>query len=199
MRCFQRSRSSERKAFTLIELLVVTAILGLVVTAIGACLAGGIRIWDAAQHFGEGESQAYLGLHTFSRDLRNAFPCNCGKRFDGGPTSVSFPAFVARKLDADPDQVGRVEYAFEAHNKLLVKLVYDETDTLVLEEPVVKGVERLMFSYRERSGENGRTLTESEVCTNFPAAVDVHLEILNDGETLDLHHTVALRISGNAP
>ena len=49
-------------SFTLIELLVVTAIVGVVVVVIAACLTGGIRVWDRAQTFLVIESDAVIGL-----------------------------------------------------------------------------------------------------------------------------------------
>lgn len=61
-------------AFTLIELLVAVAILGLVTTVVGACLAGGIRAWESARRFGEMDADAVLALERLERDLRNAIP-----------------------------------------------------------------------------------------------------------------------------
>ena len=82
-----------RKAFTLIELLVATSIVVVVAGVIGACLAGGIRTWDAARDFTVVEADALIDLEIMQRDLMNAIRFK-GIGFKGSKTRMSFPALL---------------------------------------------------------------------------------------------------------
>ncbi len=182
-------------AFSLIELLVVTAIMGLVVTAIGACLAGGFRLWDAAQHFGRGESDAYFALHVMSRDLRNTFPCYCNRSFDGTRNKVSFPAMVAGTPGEEPDSVGLIEYSFDTRERVLVRRTLKEQEgRAIIEEIAISDVEDFTLIYRDRA-EDGSVGAERDSTTNIPFSVDIRLTLDegDDGkEVLDLHRIVIL-------
>lgn len=201
MKTIFRMHRSGRHAFSLIELLVVTAILGLVVTAIGACLAGGFRLWDAAQHFGRGESEAYFALHVMSRDLRNTFPCNCGQSFNGQRHTVSFPALVAQTPGENPDQVGIVEYRFNRRERVLMRRILPEAEgQVILEEIAMHDVEDFELLYREREI-RGTVGPERDSTTNIPFSVDIRLTMDEDDdgkEVLELHRIVILQAGGES-
>lgn len=183
--------------FSLIELLVVTAILGLVVTAIGACLAGGFRLWDAAQHFGRGESDAYYALHVMSRDLRNTFPCYCDRSFVGTQYKVSFPAMVAGTPGENPDRVGLIEYVYDQRERVLLRrLLSDSVSAPILEEVATSDVDAFSLSYRERL-EDGSIGGERDSTTNMPFSVDIRLTLgEHDREAMELQRIVILGSAG---
>ena len=83
-----------RRGFSLIELLVVTAILGVVIAAIAGSLAGGIKVWDAARNFNEGEAAAALALAELERDLVNSFDF-FDLSFSGHKDGMAFPGVVS--------------------------------------------------------------------------------------------------------
>jgi prepilin-type N-terminal cleavage/methylation domain-containing protein len=187
---------SSCRAFSLIELLVVTAILGLVIGAIGACLAGGFRLWDAAQHFGTGESRAYMGLHTMVRDLRNTFPCHCGAAFTGESYEMAFPAMVAGLPGEAKDQIGTIQYVFERSEQRVLRRILDNAEQVVSEEIALYPVEDLTFVYRQRLA-SGAAGPELNLTTNIPFVVDVRFTLEPDGpDALELHRTIVLRTRG---
>lgn len=188
------------RGLTLIELLVVTAIMGIVIAAIGACLAGGLRVWDAAQNFGSVESQAYFGLREWARDLRNTFPCNCEIAFKGELQTMSFPTMVTGVDDDDPGivEIGRVEYSFERSEGQLVRRLYRTQGGSERELPpdvCISGIKEMSFShYYDRAGAD-----LPSPCLTMPFAVDIELVLDNDGEPLVIHRKVVLRSEGLSP
>lgn len=81
-------------AFTLIEMLIVTAILGVVIAAIVACLAGGLRVWESARRFDKVETEAMFALAAVQKDVMNAIPFYA-LPFRGSPDGMAFPCLVS--------------------------------------------------------------------------------------------------------
>ncbi|MBN2301056.1 MAG: type II secretion system protein [Lentisphaerae bacterium] len=87
-----------KRAFTLIELIVVTAILAVVMAALGSCLAGGIRAWDAVKKFNSGELETVLGLAMLGKDVCNTMRFH-DIPFEGDSGWMSFPAILRKSSD----------------------------------------------------------------------------------------------------
>lgn len=67
-------RSRKRSGFTLVELLVALGIAVAMIGTVVATLAGGIRVWEMAQHTGGIEADTAFALEQFEADLRNTPP-----------------------------------------------------------------------------------------------------------------------------
>ena len=75
--CEKKTKSSS--GFTLVELLVVCTILAIVISAIAACLAGGIRVWDSARSFHVGESDTMLAMLNWLSTARARYCLRAGQ------------------------------------------------------------------------------------------------------------------------
>lgn len=130
-----------RSAFTLIELLIVSAILGVIVFVIGACIAAGVRVWDAARVFNDADSQALFGLAVMEKDVSSAFPFG-PIPFKGDVEKISFVGLKTGK-DADPFAVTTVQYSFDVRRKSLARREWpypDGNEGQADEEELVTGV-----------------------------------------------------------
>ncbi len=118
-------RRRARAAFTLIELLVVTALSGLVLAAIGASLAAGIRAWDHARRFNMAEADLHLAMAHLRRDLANTVPFS-GIPFSGDAVGLVLAGAVPA-ADAAPGGVGgamvlgRIRYRWEGPGGRLLR------------------------------------------------------------------------------
>lgn len=100
----------------MLELMVVAAILGIVIAAIGACLAAGMRVWDATRKYGSGEPQLVLACAMVEKDIVNAFPFHAIS-FSGMVDSVSMPTLLRTAGSGsepapqpEPARIGTVRY-----------------------------------------------------------------------------------------
>lgn len=195
-----RTPPSGRAGFTLIELLVVSLILALTVAAIGACLAGGLRVWDAARRFGAVESEGILALHAVSADLRNTFRFSAAG-FEGGPDSVTFPALVRLQGLEDPE-LGTITYTFQRadgslqRRTTLFKTAREETD--IVAQNVV-GFELIYIVDRDPG--NPGVSAWNKGTTNLPDHVQVTLTVAEDASQAPfrLQQRVPLAAGGDAP
>jgi len=171
--------------FTLIELLVVTAIIGLVIAAIGACLAGGIRAWDAARRFNRVESEALLGLRVVERDIANTF-LFLGIPFRGGADEVSFPILTTAPVggggSGEVRVLGTVRYRLDRAAEAVMREVSpygtDEPEEDGSRERLISGVQDLRWQFYAPPANRGATGTWRDAWdsrTNFPAAVRIEL------------------------
>jgi len=181
------------RGFTLIELLVVAAILGIVTAAIAACLSGGIRAWDAARTFGEGEAEALLGLRILEKDIANSFAFYAVP-FSGQPRGLSFPALletVAGEDDPVPGKataatrIGTVSYVFDRRRNALMRQQWTFPGPTPLGtggESVVPDLFDAQFTYYSRPGHaGGGSWQESwNDSTNLPAAVRIAISFVGD-------------------
>jgi len=169
-------------AFTLIELLIITAILSVVIGVIGACLAGGIRVWDSARSFARVEKDAAYGLSILERDVANALPLpNLG--FEGSETKMRFPIRIV--ADGQP-AMGDVIYAYDASAGALVRSVepYRTGKDSRGPERLLTGVETAAFRYAAlRKGDGGGRAWQSmgQSTTNFPGRIEIEMDLV-DGE-----------------
>lgn len=181
----------QRRGFTLIELLLVTAIVGVVVTAIGACLAGGIRAWEAARQFNTLESQALVGLRIVRRDIMNAVPFYAVP-FTGSRREMRF---LVRRPVSTPQGSGlyRVVYRFDAGDNALRRRVraFPGNGTSVGSdgEAIITDVAWLAFAYTDHDGATSSDTWDNP--TNAPARISIELDLDTDAdEDLTLPETV---------
>ena len=217
---FARDDTKKKRAFTLIELMVVTAIIGMVVAAIGACLAGGMRAWDAARTFNLVESDAAVALSIMERDLRNSlnFP-QVG--FQGAPSTMSFPRLVesaggggnavrvsgvaSSRAPGGVRKAGTVGYFLDQGRKGLMRKEW----AFPSKAPSDKDAENILpnaaaadFEFYKASSEAGGTWQhEWHESTNLPSMVRINLSLENSGNKIRISRTVVLPIkkSSQAP
>ncbi len=184
--CEKKTKSSS--GFTLVELLVVCTILAIVISAIAACLAGGIRVWDSARSFHVGESDTMLAMEYMRRDLGATFS------FPGIPLTVkqremSFPGIVHE----DPEgkgKLGTIAYAFRSSDGAL------ERRTAVYPDGQPR-IEVLLSDAREVSFQAGFAQNmDSLVSTGLPARVDIEIVIIEYDTPMTLTRNVALPAGG---
>lgn len=195
-------RRPAARGFTLLELLIVTAILGVVVATVGACIAAGIRVWEEARVFSALESRSLLGLEILERDLRNTFVFY-GIPFSGEDRDLSFPGLMSvPSADAESGRdlpgvvIGRVGYTLESAGGELVRTVspYASLEGVdAVQETVIEGVDRLSFTYVE-GGERVRSWSSS---TNLPDRVDIRLFLEEGEDRLEIERTVLLPVTNS--
>jgi len=192
----------ENPGFTLIELLVVSAIVGVVMAVIAACLVGGIRVWDRAQTFAVIEADATIGLRILEKDVMNTFPFY-GTRFAGEITGLSFPALVtAAPVDSGDNRervtetrIGSVRYWFDPRQKALFRQAraYPEDNTEAgVSEQLLSHVEEVGIRYYApaRRGEGGEWRDNWTDETNFPSRVRIQLAFARGRETATITRTI---------
>ena len=186
-----------KRAFTLIELLVVTAIIGMVVAAIGACLAGGIRAWDAARTFNVVESDAAIAISIMEKDLRNSlhFP-QVG--FNGSSSTMSFPRLVDA-IDGSGGRIGTTSYFTVQGRKGLMRKVWlfpskapsDKDAENILPNAAAAGFE----FYKSSSEGGGAWHSEWRESTNYPSMVRMRLSLESSGDRIEILRTVVLPVN----
>jgi prepilin-type N-terminal cleavage/methylation domain-containing protein len=164
--------------FTLIELLVVTLLMGLVITAIGACLGGGLRVWDAAQRFGTAESDGLVALETMCRDLRSTFT------FAAIPFQCSETELTLAGLVHDPESgrvgLGTIHYRCDGARRVLIREIgfYDDELKQVHRESLAGHVVDLRFLVKP-----SESATQGGSTNLIPVRVDVALSLQSDDES----------------
>lgn len=185
----KRGGAEHRLGFTLLEVMVVAAILGIVIAAVGACLAAGMRVWDSARRYTSGEPQLALACAMLERDVLNAFQFYAIS-FSGTVDSVRMPALLRTEDPASADsgasqvrRVGTVRYFWaRERNAILRKAwVYPKPEPADGSgEVVATAVSRLQFKFAG-PGSGGETWrdTWSDV-SNMPSRVQVIAGLLQD-------------------
>ncbi len=175
-----------REAFTLIELLVVTAILGVVVGAVGACLAGGIRVWDVARRFNRHEADAFMGFQVMRRDLAQTLPFEAAP-LEGGHDGVQFVAVTpvpdAEGLAEAVPRLARIRYYLDRDRQAWCRAVAPfawggETAPEVV-EILVSDVDDVALRYGAAAEDEAGSMTgwadDWNNPTNLPAVVEAEL------------------------
>jgi hypothetical protein len=181
---------------------VVSAIVGIVMAVIGACLVGGIRVWDRAQTLAVIESDAEIGLRILEKDVMNTFPFY-GSRFEGETAGLSFPALVTAGPAEPGDnskrvaetRMGNVKYRFDPRKKALFRQAhtYPEDNTEAgVSEKLLSHLEDVDVRYyapatREKAGEWKESWTDE---TNFPSRVRIQLAFARGPETATITRTI---------
>lgn len=206
---YRRFRS--QKAFTLIELLVVTSIIAVVAGVIGACLAGGIRAWDAARDFTVVEADALIDIEIMQRDLMNAVRFR-GIGFRGSKTRMSFPALLdGEELDASMasdegdspvPRIGTISYVFDSEKSMLLK----KTWIYPLEESAAGNGRKMISNLRDVNLQFYQSAMEGEDqgvwvpswdnTTNHPVRVKIGLIFADGLQPKIITRTIILPMGG---
>jgi prepilin-type N-terminal cleavage/methylation domain-containing protein len=191
-----------RAGFTLIELLIVTAILGTVIGVVGACLSGGIRVWDAARTFNEVESKAFFCEAVIRRDLANmvAVPA---LGFVGQPGAMEFPVLARGAGDGETATIRMLKYAFEADEGRIVRHARALPAGEPWRETLLDGAGSLKLRFYRRQEEEGGKASWEELkvpVTNFPDRVQVRFAIGAGapGEIPEFETDMVLPVHGDA-
>lgn len=189
-----------RRGFSLVELLVAAAIAALVLTALVAAFAGGIRVWERACSLGRKEQELGLALEELERDLRNAFTFR-GIAFEGRETSLTFPGLlqVSGPGGAPARRLGTIRYAEDRGRRSLTRArwLFPGRESPVVGETLVTGVVRLRFAYWGWMDSSGVAAWGPDWLdrTNRPAAVRVELSVQRGGEQFETMRTIVLPCS----
>ncbi|MBL7075920.1 MAG: type II secretion system protein [Kiritimatiellae bacterium] len=178
-----------RYGFTLIELLVVTAILGVVVGAVGACLAGGIRVWDVARRFNRHEADALVGFQLMRRDIGRVLPFEAAP-LEGAGDGLQFTGVAAVPdaggLSEAVPRLARVRYYLDRNRQAWCRAVsplgWGEHQPSEIVEVLVSDVDSVALRYAA-APEDGDSTSASgwsddwENPTNLPAVVEAELSV----------------------
>jgi hypothetical protein len=175
---------SRRCGFTLIELLVVITTSIIVAAAVGACLAGGIRVWEAAQRFNRPESDAIVAMALLSTDLGSTFVFS-GIPFDAQASRLSFPGIVE---DDDEGRLGAISY--ELSGRMLLRQTVPYPEGIPGVERLVTDVLSITFKYEYRENDTGL------VSTGMPWKIDFEILLDDDDGPITISRTFRIPIGG---
>ena len=187
------------RGFTLIEVLVVLAIVAVLGGAIVACVAGGIRVWDAARRFVTNESQALVGFELMQRDIMNMTVYG-GYDVEGAARALTFPSVLSdppvwdtpdlllNALAYDVPGFRVVEYSFSEANGTLSRkvkeLLANDEFGPAQEEVLCSGLSSVRFRYG--SGSSAETPAKWDTswrnATNLPVGISIELEFSSEEE-----------------
>lgn len=185
---------SASAAFTLIELLLVTALLGLVIAAVGSSLWAGIRVWEEVRLVGQGESGMRLALESWAQDVANA-PLFFDIPVRGDDSEMSLPR-VETSNDGHPAGLQTVAFGFRSREKAFVRSAWPypgERPSVPPVEPLASGVSGVRFEYLglDDDGSGGWSSSWSNP-TNRPAAVRCTLTPEDGASAFPVERTVFL-------
>jgi len=183
-------------------LLVVTLILAGVATAIGACVAAGVRVLDSARGFSRLEARAQLGLALLERDVKNSFPFYA-IAFEGDGTALAFPGLVeSSDGHAAGRRIGTLSYEWDRGRRAFVRRRWRfppaERPYEVHGEDVIADVSGLRLSYMSRPGGSGEGEWAStwQSVSNHPVSVRVELDLDNGRRSLTMSRVIRPRGGG---
>jgi prepilin-type N-terminal cleavage/methylation domain-containing protein len=199
-RCSGRSAMGRiPPGFTLIELLIASAILAVLGTAVAACLAGGLRVWDVAQDFNAAARETEIGLALLEKDVMNAFPLtHAGLK--GDSSSLSFPALAYPGEGGGP-RVLLVGYVFDESRRSLLRTKREYPEGEAAREQVVSHVEQVLFRYG-RQAEGGESIewrNSWDNATGLPSRVEIHLSVAHRRGPVSLVSSVIPAVRWMAP
>jgi len=184
---------SRKRGFTLIEVLVVTAILGIAISVIAACLAGGVRAWDAARSFNRLEAEALAGMTAIEKDLRNTFEFYAAP-FSVEPSAMSFPG-LAPLEESTLSRIGTIRYTWDPKGRRLLRVAWPFPGPEGLgtgREALISNLDALSLEYGSSGSSRDQTLWISET-TNLPNAVRLRLWLSDTRDTVTLERTIVIK------
>jgi len=169
--------------FTLIEVLVVAAILGVLVAALGACLAAGFRVWAESQRCARNEPDVALAAAMMERDVINAFPFY-SIPFAGSEDQVRFAGLVEACAPGDGGgtsgvrRISTIRYFPSSDRQLLLRKCWayptpEPPDEAA--ERLVSGLASVVWRYRRDESDSWRSDWTDP--SNAPGQVGVIVEV----------------------
>lgn len=181
--------AKSRQAFTLVELLVAIALAALVVAAVVASLAGGLRIWDRARAGSSPLLDAAVALEWIQRDIHSMTAARL-LRFEGSADRVRIPVLASG--DGGTPELKDVSYSMQTGEGRLERLCSTWPSNALESAPgevLLEGVDAVRFAY---CGDDGRWVTAWERGTNRPSAVDVTIRFNHDKGGLEIRRTIEI-------
>lgn len=169
-----------RQGTSLVELLVAVGLSMLLVAALVAAIAGGIRTWERAREGISVHTDAVLGAARLSQDIRNSFPFYA-IRFSGGDDWMEFPAMVGADGSGAAPRIGTIRYAFDARSGTLRRMAWafpGSAPDPARGEELISLLERVAFTYYYASAETSREyeVRSSWQDTGHPVGVHIVLQ-----------------------
>jgi prepilin-type N-terminal cleavage/methylation domain-containing protein len=161
--------------FTLIELLIVISIMAVIIGVIGACLSGGIRVWDSARVFNDLESDAFIAMDIMEKDVKNSLSVYV-VGFEGGKSEMSFPGYIDTEKGLG---IGIIRYELDENNHVLLRREQTWKGHDLQKEQLLNNIKALDFTYYMEMTSVWQNAGES--ITNFPDKVEVKV-LLGRGE-----------------
>ena len=180
------SASTRRGAFTLIELLVVILMSVIVAATVAACLAAGMRVWEAAQRFNRSESDAIMAMDLLSLDLGGMFVFS-GIPFDAQASRLSFPGIVK---EDEETRLGEITY--ELSDRTLLRRTVSYPEGRPGAERLVTDVLGMAFEYAYREIDIGL------MCTGLPWKINVEMVLDDDDGPITVSRTFQIVVGGGA-
>ena len=181
-------RRGTRYGFTLIELLIVVSIMAVVIGVIGACLSGGIRVWDSARVFNDLESNAFIAMDIMEKDIKNSLSIyRIG--FEGEESSLSFPAYITTDKGRS---IGSVKYELDEFKHVLSRVEESWQGRELREERLLANVNALNFTYYQVSTSVWQSV--GSTITNFPDKVEITVRLKSGEREVTVERQVLLPI-----
>lgn len=176
------SGSIRSAGFTLVELLVALGIAVAMIGTVVAALAGGIRVWEMAQHTGGVETDTAFALEQFEIDLRNSPPFYA-LPFLGEEFEFTALRMVDMRENADEDARPFLWYRYRYNRqsgKLTRYSAYWPSPQMdyPVQEVVLEGIAELTFAYYavpEEGQPFSAPLSNWNDATNLPFVVEMSL------------------------
>ncbi len=162
--------------------------MAVVVGAIGACLAGGIRVWDVARRFNRHEADALMGFQLMRRDMGRVLPFEAAP-FRGTYDGMEFTAVSvvpdAEGLDEAVPRLARIRYYHDDDRQAWCRAVapfsVGEGQSAEVVEVLVSDVDEVVLRYAaaQEDGEDSTVGWSDEWPnpTNLPAVVEAELTV----------------------
>jgi len=182
---------TNRPGFTLIELLIAAAIGVLVIAAVVAAFAGGLRVWERARSGTSPAVDAAVAIEWLQRDLHNSTPTRLIP-FEGAPDWVHVPALVAVTGAPTAFALQSVTYTMPAGRHALTRsaIAWPGRTEQAVGDELVEGLDSVRFSYQ--NGEGGDWLAAWTGRTNRPSAVGVTFQFKPDRGGLEVRRTMLI-------
>ncbi len=199
-----RARARNR-GFTLLEMLVVTAILAVLVAAILASVAGGLRVWDRSRSFGKREAEAILAFRLIEKDLMNAAPF-FGVPFEGEDGRLTFPSILLPLPGPDAtsfvERPGGTSLIWNRERAVLLRSRSLFPQQQAEEEVILDGVREFHFRFfgtGEDAGRRPEWTSRWNSASNMPVAVEIVAAVGDASAPLVLSRRVVLPIDTAKP
>jgi prepilin-type N-terminal cleavage/methylation domain-containing protein len=177
--------------FTLIELSVAAAIGVLVMAAVVAAFAGGLRVWERLRGGSSDMLEAALAIEWLQRDVHNVTGTRCAS-FEGRTDALRMPVLVAVPGQAAAQSLIEVTYAVRKETRTFERrwMALPAAGESPGDEALITGVESVAFAYRAVGGGDWQPSWSS--ATNRPGAVSVAIRLGPDRGNLEIRRTIVI-------
>ncbi len=191
----------KQTAFTLVEVLLVVMMIGVITVSLYQALTNGLRVWERTRIFSV-EEDVMVFFDKLEMDLHNAFNFSLFE-FEGLSDRVVFSTIVSVPMGTEKgaqavfygEQIGRVQYAFDAGKKEIRRSQAHYGQAVNGEfgvaQRLVRSVQRVVFHYFD---EGALGLTERKLDQDgLPTAISVSVEFVDrNGQTQQMTRLINL-------